>query len=746
MNISALTSSTPRWVRLIVCVLMCLMAVGAVSVSTARPAAAAPTCDGDAPVPQRAGEGLAGKLDPGPEDKAPAADPFSAGSTTTIYDQYGYAGLRFNTYDLGCDFGTGLKGIDAETGNFIANGWMKLAVYTAATTNSVDRATREPGFFEPLDQVIAKVSADVKSAIWTPWNGAAFAALAVVMLWMTAKGELPRVLNLSVWALLVLMLATAAINYPVRASHAADDVVMSTNQAITETALKNLTGKNIESSNPQAAALVDQQLYPTWLQGVLGSSTSEVAKKYGPDLFRASAMSYDEVRQADASPDAADKIIKEKEDLWHSTADKVKDEDPTAYAVLTGNQSERSDFAANAFIAMILSSAFRLVAAALTLLGLGIFRYIVAILPAVAVPALISPLGGFMRRLMNMAGASVLNVIMFGVGAMVNSVIITAILNSSDSNPTWNQWLIGVVTLVSFIVFWPMLNLSQIAGMNLPGARLGIPGWAKQVAGMAVGAKLMRGSVQSGVREGTSQSRQDQEKAEQAAAGPVSERRHRPAPVSNAPALSAREELIALPAGSSLEDAQTRTSEQTAQGDSTTQAEGRRREVIDVRLVDSKMPVDGQPIALDAPSRPALPAGANTESNQLRSDLVAGADASSASTADSTASRIEGTQVDVHVDVEVQADGTASASVSSSTGSGAETANPAVTRTAEGSGTVNPTLIFQPQSSRARVMGPGQEELAPTANGTGYFVYDPQTRQTVLVDEFGDVIEEGEQR
>jgi hypothetical protein len=741
MNISALTPTSPRWLRFVVCALMCLVAMGAISVGTARPAAAAPTCDGDAPVPQRAGEGLAGKLDPGPENKVAPENPFAGNSTTTIYDQYGYAGLRFNTYDLGCDFGSGIKGIDAETSNFVANGWMKLAIYVAATTNSADRATREGGFFEPMDQVIATVSADVKAAVWTPWNGAAFAALAVVMLWMTVKGELPRVLNVAVWALLVLTLATAAINYPVRASHAADDVVMSTNQAITNTALKSLTGKNINSPNPQAAALVDQQLYPTWLQGILGSSTSEVAKKYGPDLFRASAMSYDEVRQADASSDAAEKITKEKEDLWHSTAEKVKDEDPTAYAILTGNQGERSDFAANAFIAMIFASLFRLVSSGLTLLGLGIFRYIVAILPAVAVPALISPLGGFMRRLMNMAGASVLNVIMFGVGAMVNSVIITAILNSSDSDPAWTQWLVGIVTVVSFIVFWPMLNLSQIAGMNLPGARLGVPGWAKQVAGMALGAKLMGGSVRSGVREGISKSQEEQEEAEETASGPVSERRHRRAPMT---ALDAREELIALPAGPGLEDAG-QTTERTSREDQRTEAERRRREVIDVRLVDSQVPVDGQPIVLDAPGRPALSAGSN-EFDQDRLALGAGAEPVSGADVENAANPGEVAQIEVQVDVEVQADGSSSTSVISTAGDGTETVIPTVSTgsTNQRASAVEATLIGQPQ--RPRVMGPGQEELAPTANGTGYYVYDPQTRQTVLVDEFGDVIEEGEQR
>lgn len=705
MSSTRLFLASSRWLRLLMCALLCAVAMGGMSLATARPAAAAPTCDGDAPTPQRAGEGLAGNLDPGPAVKAAPADPFAANSTTTIYDQYGYAGLKWNTYDLGCDLGTGVKSIDPDITNWVGNSWLKGAVYQAAITNNVDRATREGGFFAPLDDVIATVSARVKQAVWTPWNAVALTALAAFLLWLTAKGELPTVITSVGWALLVLGLATAAMNYPVRASHAFDQAVIGTIGAVNTAAARTVTGGVVQTENPQAAALVDDQLYPTWLRGVLGSSTSKVAVEYGPDLFRASAMTYAETRRADASPDAAEKITKDKADLWHSTADKVKDEDPSAYAILTGKEGERSDFGGLAFCTMALTASFRLIAAALVLLALGVVRFIIVVLPAVAVPALISPFGGFMRRLMNMAGACVINVVLFSTGAMIHGVIITAILSRNDTS-SWTQILVAIVTVVAFIIFWPMLNLAQIAGLNLPGVGLGIPRWAKKLAGMAVGAKLLRSSVSEGVKEGREEGTTGASTTTTLdESGPIPERRNRRPEA--ALELTAQSERIALPPGSPV-----------------VETEHRRGEVIDVRLVESNLePV--QPIALDGAGSPlALPAAPNRSINADHSDATEGRSAD------------ETNPASVTVDVQVAADGTATTTVDGAAADGQQSDSVR-------SVTSNPKSPERLAQRRPRLISAEQEELG---RGVGIYVYDPRTRETVLVDEFGDVIEDGEPR
>lgn len=55
----------------------------------------------DEPTPEMPGTGIMGFFEGAPAQLPPDADPFKAGSNTTIQEQYGYAGLTWNTFDLG---------------------------------------------------------------------------------------------------------------------------------------------------------------------------------------------------------------------------------------------------------------------------------------------------------------------------------------------------------------------------------------------------------------------------------------------------------------------------------------------------------------------------------------------------------------------------------------------------------------------------------------------------------------------
>ena len=106
-----------------------MLAIGAilagVGVGLAGAASAAPTIPGvpdckDAPTAQLPGSGITGFLDAGPTTPPEPRDPFADHPSTSVYEQYGYAGLGWHTYDLGC--GGGLRDIEASidtaTGNF----------------------------------------------------------------------------------------------------------------------------------------------------------------------------------------------------------------------------------------------------------------------------------------------------------------------------------------------------------------------------------------------------------------------------------------------------------------------------------------------------------------------------------------------------------------------------------------------------------------------------------------------------
>ena len=118
----------------------------------AAPASASPTIPGipdckDAPTAQLPGNGLTGFLDGKPDPLPAQGDPFAKNPTTSVYEQYGYAGLTWHTYDLGC--GGDLRDVNASTDTMIGNATLAFATWgwpqpTAYTTRSRTHRTTWP--------------------------------------------------------------------------------------------------------------------------------------------------------------------------------------------------------------------------------------------------------------------------------------------------------------------------------------------------------------------------------------------------------------------------------------------------------------------------------------------------------------------------------------------------------------------------------------------------------------------------
>src|SRR6476469_4066033 len=165
--------------------------------STAAQASAAPAIPGvpdckDAPAAQRPGDGLTGFLDAPPTATPPAGDPFAAHPTTSVYEQYGYAGLGWHTYDLGC--GGGMRdveaSIDTATGNFL----MSSATWGTAASNGLHNKVAHPEqYMAPLDDVVAGVTQRLHDSIWSPWGATALVGVGAMLLFYSMNGRLASV-------------------------------------------------------------------------------------------------------------------------------------------------------------------------------------------------------------------------------------------------------------------------------------------------------------------------------------------------------------------------------------------------------------------------------------------------------------------------------------------------------------------------------------------------------------------------
>jgi len=424
-----------------------------------------PDCK-DAPVPEHPGTGLPRALDPAPDPLPVAGDPFVQQPSTSVYEQYGYAGLRWHTYDLGC--GGSVRDPAAATDTMIGNVLLSCAVWLTAATNGLHNKVADPAsYMRPLDSVVETVTTRLHESIWSPWGAVAVLAVAAFLLYQAMRGLFPSVVAGAAWAALVLAVVAAITQYPSRASSFFDDTITSTIGSIqSRTAgIDASTQPGESSARAQGALTVDRVLYDAWLRGQLGSSDSAAAKRWGPTLFRASAVTWSESAAA-STPEAMNQLNEEKGSQWKDTADEIAEQDPATYAVLQGKAGGRMGTGLMALFGAVFVDLFRLVADVFLLAGLVMLRLLVMFLPAAAVIGVFAPLSGVVKQMANIGGAAVVNVVAFSAGSVVYTAAISAVLSTADGIGMGIMALVLclVITLAAFVLMAPLLSFTRVLG------------------------------------------------------------------------------------------------------------------------------------------------------------------------------------------------------------------------------------------------------------------------------------------
>ena len=466
-----------------------------------------PDCK-DAPTAQLPGSGITGFLDPGPATPPQPLDPFVANPSTSVYEQYGYAGLGWHTYDLGC--GGSMRdveaSIDTATGNFL----MSSATWGTAASNGLHNKVAHPEqYMAPLDDVVAGVTQRLHDSIWSPWGATALLGVGAMLLFYSMNGRLSSVTSAAAWALLVLAVVAGIGQYPTRVATFFDHTVSSSVASINAgvSGLTNLPSSS-DPARAQGALVVDRVLYDNWLRGQLGSTESAAAKKWGPPLFKASAFTWAEAKQAEQDPAAGKRIAETKADNWKKTAAEIEKDDPVAYGYLQGKSGGRAGTGLMVALGSTFSLLFRLVADIFLFAGLVMLRLLVMLFPAVAVVGVMAPMASVVRRVFSMGGAAVVNVVAFSAGSAVHATVISAVLARAT---TTGMGVLGLVlclvaTVAAFLVLYPLLTFSSILGQS------GGPRWLQRGGREGWNYVSRRLATESGVREANEDlSRQSQE-------------------------------------------------------------------------------------------------------------------------------------------------------------------------------------------------------------------------------------------
>jgi hypothetical protein len=391
--------------------------------------------------------------------------------TRSRYDVYGYAGLSYNTYDVGSSpLGSPVCVPDVSADAW--NGFSNLLLNTATLLVSADNALREwaydpATFWEWTDELVQNISDSLRDKIFSVWGAAVLGLVGLWLLWGARRGNWSDAAITAGWAIFVMVLVSAVAAWPVRAASVADDALTGTVSSI-HGALAG-TDPSDDRTPAQAAsgAMTDTLLYQQWLRGTLGSSDSDTAKKYGPLLFDAQAISWAEEEFIARHPDQRAKILDNKKRQWKAVADRIEKEDPEAYSYLTGKRTaERVGSSMLALIATILVTPFDVVACLLIVIAFLIIRFAVAFLPAIGTVAIFRPTSAPLRSLFGIVVAALINCAIFAGGSMA-FLLALQVITDTASLAAWQQLVLIFLTgLVLWLLLRPFRRLTHLTNGN----------------------------------------------------------------------------------------------------------------------------------------------------------------------------------------------------------------------------------------------------------------------------------------
>jgi hypothetical protein len=259
------------------------------------------------------------------------------------------------------------------------------------------------------------------------------------------------------------------LQYPTKAAGAMTQAVQS--------------GKSIASAPFDSGDFPDtlsrHVIYPQWLQGELGSTTSATAKQYGEDLYRAQHYTWQEAEVIDAagsipspySPidhhlDEADraalKLQHDKQDEFRTLANQIQATDPDAYQNLQGKNGVNR-LAAAFIMAFYTWTASLFMALALAILALALLMVYAVVIgaPLAGIIGMHDRFRHVFKGVLNMFVAAVVGVVKLTLAAGVYAVVVSAIV-AAPGNQAIKLLLTMVAAVVALMVVKPIKTFKTV--------------------------------------------------------------------------------------------------------------------------------------------------------------------------------------------------------------------------------------------------------------------------------------------
>ncbi len=420
---------------------------------TGAPVHAQPFDCTEPPNPERPGTGMVGAVDPAP---------IGVGQSGSAYDEYGYAGHVWHTYDLGCG-PQGVNNPNAMVDTWIGNQLFNVAKNLVGMTNGLHYSLLSGDLMKPLDEMIATGTVALYDSVFAPWFGVVAVILAILLFRYIWQGDLATIGRKTMWALAALWFASATYLTPLVYTHALDDVVITGTSAVQGGFLREV---GVDERDALPTLLHNEVVYRGWLRGEFGSPDSEKAEQLGMRLLDAQAWSKREVLsgEADGSGERKKRAFEE-----------VAAQMGSAYGYFQGVDGSRIGAGMLGMLQALSYTTFQLLAKAAILLAQVLLRVLILAGPLIGLVALLHH--EVLRGVGRIAGAALLNVVLISAMAGLHTLVLNWIFDPSRGFSLLTRMLLAALLTVVFLMIGkPVRRMGQMIELSAGVAGGAVPG------------------------------------------------------------------------------------------------------------------------------------------------------------------------------------------------------------------------------------------------------------------------------
>lgn len=436
---------------------------------------ALPCVGADAPTPGSPTSGMPGFFTTRPDSslRSGVAGPPNGNPS---YSEYGVGGFGLDTYNMGC-LGTA-QHPDLIFWNNAAETEFMLAASIMGAANGLRQVAYDPGSVWGWADGFLKASTDaIYNYVFSKVGVLMFVVIGSFIVWRSKNGEMSETMKVATWAIVVLVATIALARWPVQAAHGTDAVgsgaIALAHKAVGQgpehiPADKCVLGPEacIDHRTPAVRVsdtVTEAILYRSWLRAVLGSADGPTAETYGPILYDATTLRWEEAARVTDNPNTRQGLLDQKAQQWNTAAEQIRQTDPEAYEHLQGvHGSARFGAGLVAVLSALAYSAFDIVASIIILFGFALLRVAVILFPLLATLGVFYYASSPMRRVIHMSGAALFNVTIFGFGSAIYTAGCTLLFRSS-LNGYVQVFLVALFGGVAWVALRPVRKLVHTA-------------------------------------------------------------------------------------------------------------------------------------------------------------------------------------------------------------------------------------------------------------------------------------------